>query len=361
MHRLEINPAGAALFGLKTPGWHYLDDYNTGELLMLRAGSTAQHVPLPVPRWDPPPRRLLIIRAGGFGDLIFLSAVLAEIHRLHPETELHVATNKAYQPVLQHLPFPVTLASYPFPAAAWSDWQAPGSAVASLEHIVEDQPDVHPCQSFAAACGLNGLTKPAPVFQLTTQEEQAAHLRFPRLDGEKRLGIQLKATAKIRSYPADLLGQVMALALQQDWRIFIFGAHGDAPDPPRPSRQLVNLTSLNPELSFRQSCAVLPTCDVILAPDSALCHAAGAMGLPVVALYGPFSWKTRTSVFPSVRNLQGTAKCAPCNHHVRGGFEFPKTGHKGRKAECQETGFCTAMNMLDPERVMHAVNSLLKQ
>jgi ADP-heptose:LPS heptosyltransferase len=98
---------------------------------------------------------------------------------------------------------------------------------------------------------------------------------------------------------------------------------------------------------------VLASCDVVIAPDSAICHVAAAMRLPVVALYAAFPWQLRTDHQPTVRALTGVAPCAPCFHHSRGGHAWPEGG------PCNQTGYCVAMANIDPHRIVAEVKKRL--
>ena len=41
-------------------------------------------------------------------------------------------------------------------------------------------------------------------------------------------------------------------------------------------------------------------CDAVLAPDSSMMHAAGTLGIPCVAFFGPFPYRLRTAYYDSV-------------------------------------------------------------
>lgn len=364
MHRILINAAGVKTWDLKSPGAYYVDDVNTGEALVLNLATQARHVPLEKPDWAPhcsmlPPERVLIIRPGGFGDIIMLTAALQALHEQNPGVAIHVATAHRYAPMLRNLGFPVTIEPYPVPSATWDSFHGAGQPIVSLEGLVENRHDIHPCQAYAEALGIGALTKPTAILNLTQQELEQAAARYPRKEDEKRLGLQVRASATCRTWPGPKLVEFARMALANGWRVFLFGSPGDFLDPPASAqngqapKRLVNLTSAKPPLTFRESCAVLTTCDVIVAPDSGLIHAAGALGLPALSLYGPFDHKMRTSIYPSVRNIQGHARCSPCNYQVRGGHDWPEN------CPGQHTNECQAMNDIDAKRVLKGINALL--
>jgi ADP-heptose:LPS heptosyltransferase len=139
--------------------------------------------------------------------------------------------------------------------------------------------------------------------------------------------------------------------MERGWELFFFGGPNevDLPMIIEQHSQVTNLTKRQPAPSFSESAAILTTCDVVLAPDSSLCHLAGALDIPTVALFGPFPWQTRTKYSPKTRALQGNARCSPCFHHARLGEEWPVGG------PCRETGNCVAMLDVQPERVIREI------
>ncbi|MDO8629104.1 MAG: glycosyltransferase family 9 protein, partial [Phycisphaerales bacterium] len=138
------------------------------------------------------------------------------------------------------------------------------------------------------------------------------------------------------------------------WEIFLFRNPDDPFDrelsiPPVFRDRVIDLGAAN--LSFRQSAAVLATCDVLLAPDSSLMHVAGALGLPCVALFGPTAWQMRTAYYPSVHAIQGHEGCtiAPCWYHGPAAWSFP------RGQPCFESGRCEVISSIAPDRVIQKI------
>ncbi|MDL2317266.1 glycosyltransferase family 9 protein [Desulfovibrio sp. OttesenSCG-928-A18] len=102
------------------------------------------------------------------------------------------------------------------------------------------------------------------------------------------------------------------------------------------SNELSNKTSL------RESCALLSRCRVLLSGDSGPMHLAGAVGTPVIALFGP---TTREWGFypqgPQDIILERELPCRPCSLH-------------GRKP-CPRMGQCLAA--ITPEEVFAALQA----
>jgi ADP-heptose:LPS heptosyltransferase len=162
--------------------------------------------------------------------------------------------------------------------------------------------------------------------------------------------VQLAASAPSRTYPRELMMSALSELLRRGHEVYLFGRPNEIQiNTPHP--RLVNTSADSP--SFARSCAVLATCDAVLAPDSALCHVAGALDIPTVAVYAPFSWRARTAYAPSIRALSGHLSCAPCSWHGRGGA-FPPHG------PCAKTGRCEALATITPERIVRELEKALK-
>jgi heptosyltransferase-2 len=64
--------------------------------------------------------------------------------------------------------------------------------------------------------------------------------------------------------------------------------------------------------SVRQMMAVLSRCRLMITNDSGPMHVAAALGVPVVALFGPTDHTTTSPMAPAHRIVRKAADCAPC-------------------------------------------------
>lgn len=74
---------------------------------------------------------------------------------------------------------------------------------------------------------------------------------------------------------------------------------------------VLNLAGL---LSLRRSIAVLSRCRLFIGNDSGLMHIAAALGLPLVAIFGPTEPGRTAPLASRFRLLHHGADCAPCQH-----------------------------------------------
>jgi ADP-heptose:LPS heptosyltransferase len=192
----------------------------------------------------------------------------------------------------------------------------------------------------------------SPLYQVEPDDLAQAWLAFPRHEGRARIGIQTESSVKNRTYPVDLTADLIKTLIEEDGAdVFTFGY-------PAPKQVQIPhfypLQCMDPAPSLTQSAAVLATMDAVIAPDSALCHIAGALGLPTIALYGPFHWRQRTGQMPSVKALQGHAECAPCQWHLTKGQHYPPhmpcSRLVGPPGQQRQAG-CKALANIPPERI----------
>ena len=291
---------------------------------------------------------VLFVRPGGYGDLLFCTPVFRKLKALG--CRIQVACWPEFATVLEANPDIDGLVPYPVPVEIW---EAAGRHV-WLERIFEDGVEspaetftTHATDLIARACGLE-LEDKSMRYDVTTGERKWVAREYPK-GARARVGIQLHASAKNRSYPWGHLQVLAALLAKDGHEVMLMGSPGSVKDCEGP---FVNLTAAN--LTFRMTCAIIETCDAMVTPDSSLCHIAGALGIPTVALYGPFLSQTRTQYSPSVKAINGKAPCAPCMHHDNTGIAWP--------AGCPgwETGRCAALDNIPPALVAAQVSHMIE-
>lgn len=303
-------------------------------------------------------KHILFVRPGGFGDLLFLTPTIREIKKRWPTCKIAVACFDRFRDALANNPDVDAVVKYPVWESMWKAYDAH----IWLENIIENNPDAlttHAVDLIAGRVGIE-LSDKSMRYVVTKDEFKAAVKEFPAKTterggfllskGQKRVGIQITASGACRQYPH--MGEVAQRLWREGHEVFIFGRPGEIKTNEKEG--LVNVTALNK--SFRESAAIAMTCDVIVGPDSAFVHLAGALGIPCVALYGPFPWTLRTAYAPKTFALQGVGKCAPCFHHHRpGNGEFPVN------CPSAQTGKCEVLGSITVERVIREVEKKLER
>lgn len=289
-------------------------------------------------------KKILVVRQGGFGDLLFATPAIRQLKEEWPLCEIHVCCFDKFGGALANNP-DVKLVDYPLPVQALEQY----AAWVFLENTIEAggrAHEIHAVDLTAEAFGIKRLNSGDMIYVVTDAEKAWADGAYPR--GERpRLGVQLRASARTRDYPQYLLTQVINQLENKGWEIYIFGVPGDLRSPNKPNIRNLTIDGL----TFTKAMAVLDTCDVVLGPDSALIHVAGALEKQAVALYGPFPADLRTRYARTVSTITQRSGCAkaPCFHHGGPKTPFPADG------PCIQAGHCTALAEIDPQTVIDRI------
>lgn len=367
MHKLTLTrPVERGELNIQ-PGDYVLDDVMAAQLLVISGGGrmeewkqtrtiSNQFENIMVTQTDGPKHAravpltsVLFMRSGGFGDLTLLTPVLRHLKKLHPSVHIAVCTMKHYSQALEHLPYVDEIVEHPILAADLDKYDA----WVFYENAIENNPraeKVHMTELFAEIAGIpmDGADL-KPEYVIKPSELMWVGELFPRNGQQPRVSIQMQAAAGCRTYPPQLMRQVVDELTRRGWEVLMFDdGH---------MRRYEDQKLQKYRLTFRQSAALLNTSDVVIGPDSSLVHIAGALGVPCVALYGPFPWKLRTAHSPSITALQGALTCSPCFHHVNGalGNHFPP------QCPTKDKGFCGALAEIEPKRIVSKTESVARK
>ena len=298
-------------------GKYIAEDVSAGQLLAMAGEGTMEVLTEKRPldeSADYNGKSILIVRMGGFGDMVAMTPLIREIKLRWPECTIHVSTMNLYGQIFDAFPAVEKCIPYPVPLeeaqkyAAWLFFQ----------DAIERNPEaekVHITDMFAKIAGFAGkdwTDNKHPQYDVTENEKIWCEEAYPRIPGVRRLALQVGASAQARVYSTFQMSEVINHFKKLGWEIFMIGRKGEVPDVTN-TDFLKNLTLDN--LPFRKGAAVVASSDVFIGSDSAFAHVAGALGVPAVALFGPFIGKLRHAYSPSVHVLQGTGKCKPCFHH----------------------------------------------
>lgn len=177
-----------------------------------------------------------------------------------------------------------------------------------------------------------------PRIWLSDAEKESAAARLDSLYGKgiQPVALHPYATHKLKSWPEEHWRSLVSLLDKQRVPWLVIG-RGD-PLFPGEARDLSNATSL------RESCAILSQCRMLVSGDSGPMHLAGAVGTPVIALFGPTT--REWGFFPSGPAdivLEKQISCRPCSLHGR--------------TPCKRGGECLAS--ITPWEVAEAMAGLL--
>lgn len=293
----------------------------------------------PVEDWNK--KKILAIRHGAFGDLLFLTPIFSEIKNRWSDAEISICCAKKYSEAVVNNPDISAVINYPIKLSEAKNFDAIINFVYSDEHEKKNN-KTHIIDLFAELAGLTITNKklklPIPDYEINKMFVK--YIRTKRT----RIGIQVFASNNIRSYPFFLFEKLIDKLWEKGYEIFLFGSQNQIPLSSKD--RLINFTEFNPSPSFIESASIMKTCDLFIAPDSSLCHVAGALEIPTIALFGPFPSELRTAHAHSIKSIEGKGDCAPCFHHTFNGKQFPEG------MPCEEKGYCSVLANIDPEIIL---------
>lgn len=322
-------------------GKYLVEDHNAAELLYAGGGCgnvTLRHQEVAFRCADWRHASFVnVVRVGGFGDLLWLNAIYAEMKRQRPELRIRHACFSRYAPVLNG--FVDEVLPYPLPTL---DAPIYGFTPIWLENIIEEKPCLdgeHPCDRIARYFGLDPLPRKS-AYRMSAKESKRAIRAWPRTS-RRRVCLQVESSTGNKSYPE--MQELFSALVRAGYEILVVG--DPSPDDQIQPKIVFNARKMS--LGIRDSIAMASHCDVIVGSDSVFVHVGAALDIPVVGLFGPFDGATyMTGQRGTV--LQGRKACSPCSHHPRG-MIFPAG------QDCAKSLVCEALQKVLVADVLAAV------
>lgn len=296
-----------------------------------------------------PRRTNMVIRMGGIGDLVILSASLRALKEKEPWRPLVLATLHQNLEVLAGADYLDAI----IPITNWNGasfhrlydlrWKVEPPGIGEgklpwLDYCTRDRSDV-----FDDLMEIKRDSK-AKTFGLSVNHEslQAAYKLMKEF---KHPWIALAPTCKsaARSLPLKYIRPLMAgLKKKYEGTLIVLGKAEVLFGPLKNlgGRNVVNLLD---QLTIPEMMALISIMDAVISVDSAPVHIAGALGVKCLALFGNIDPKTRVSYYPTVKPLWfQNLPCIPC---------WDKTDKCERKIE--EVG-APCMKQFTPQRIIEA-------
>jgi heptosyltransferase-2 len=171
--------------------------------------------------------------------------------------------------------------------------------------------------ALAQALGIKNLTAELRLIPSPQARAESARLLEP-IKAKGLLAVFPGSVWATKRYPAEKMASAaQAAAGHLGWGVVLLGSRADVKSAKEVEKRLqMPFIDLSGKTSLSQLKGVVASCDVCLANDSGGLHLATALGIPVVAIYGPTH--PRQGIGPwRGKSISICAKvpCSPCSAH----------------------------------------------
>ncbi len=272
-----------------------------------------------------PGQRLLVIRHGGIGDLLFITPILKEIKFRYPELKITLMTRVTYHSLFSKYPYIDRLINHAWPnvfTLLTHDY------ILFFDKSIEVDPDaekmnVYDLFSIKYAKVKLYDSEKRPVIRLIDKKEYILK-EFPFiLDGKINIGIQIKAGSPVRTPSPEFWKRLIQNLAEVVPNCRIFLIDKGASEISENIKREIHKKRGNLEIicTARQSrdlqdlMNIVAFMRLIIAPDSSVIHIAAGLGIPSIGIYGPFPSSLRVKYYPKTIGIDAPSKCAPCFTH----------------------------------------------
>lgn len=292
-------------------------------------------------------KSLILFRMGGIGDIYFLSPAIQHLKKKFPTSTIRVASG-CKQP-LENLPWINELYDMPFDVELLDKSTYFLMFQGIIETSNEKSKVTHAVDMFFSYFGIDSTQLPPeekkPTVIFSDSEKKWLNEECRKLgltDNNLVIGFQMETSAPLRNFPKEKMKVVIdVLSKEENVKIVLVG-------PPQLGHLAGFYKGNNPNIiaalnyDVRKSIVLASRYNIIVAPDSFLIQAAGAMDKPLIGLYGPFPSDVRMKYFKNAIGLDTKAVCAPCYKH-----DF-RICIKGFPSPC--------FSLINPEDVLQAID-----
>ena len=302
-------------------------------------------------------KSLLLVRNGGFGDLLFLTPLIRYLDKKYDHDGIAVTCGRKYEGLFLRNRRIRWIHTYPVRLKDFVSYDYQLCFEGTIENSVD--PELHAVDLFARHAGIHDFDDRALEYEvdrgLANKAKNILRYDLGVKPDDVKIAVHLRSSSLIRNYPPENSLRVAAALGIGGAKVFLLGTKKDWEEIVGVDREtlvkLKNVTNLCGRFSSMDgTTAFLSKMDLLIGPDSALVHVAGALRVPTVALYGPFPGAVRTKYYPGCLTLEGKKRkwlglrsCTPCFIH----------GHKPCP-KAKRDGVSPCLRKLKPETVVRA-------
>jgi ADP-heptose:LPS heptosyltransferase len=309
-------------------------------------------------------KSLFCFRAGGIGDLLFITTSLKQIKKKYPTAQLFLGCDSAFGEILKSPTCDYEVVSMPLEKSFLDKHDY----VLFFQGIIEDSKEaetVNAYDLFRKAFHLDNISdyKPNIYFSDNDMVDVNRYLKKNQPFYEKQINIAIQVLASVpkRSILPTTLVRFINL-LPPQYSIWLTGSANQMNQinkimlAAKEHSNVYNVSKYLPKLGHMA--ALLSKSQLAIGPDSSLLHMAGGLGIPLIGLFGAFPSQLRLSHYDNAIGIDANSSCefSRGEGNLRGCFEHG-SGPCLLASKRTEL-FSPCMKLITPDHILQAMKKL---
>lgn len=274
-------------------------------------------------------KSIVTIRNGGIGDAMFQIPALRELKKKYPTCKICVAYNAHYSFIYEGIPFIDEIKDLPLSYDVFKQYDYFVAFEGEMENMrgeLENAYTIHNTCLFVNP--ESNIPELGTIIDDKKIAEIKKHYRFNPMD--KIVVIQYRASNSIRSVDYNVWANLI-LDSPQGVHYVLVGANHQYPEIIDVIRQTLTIAKqkkknirvesfeafTNKYESLRYAINLISISSLVIGGDSGLLHIAGALGIPLIGLYGAFPSRLRLSTYKNAIGINANSSCK----YARGEFK----------------------------------------
>lgn len=258
-------------------------------------------------------KKLLVIREGGAGDLLFSTPVLKYLKEKYPTCDIGLACMPVYHSLFNGHKYINTVYPHIFSNEEFVKYDY----FITFEGLIESNPEasiINAYDLFIKRYGIPETEIPVKIPNMVVSERIKDFWKMMLngvITGNKNIGYQLRASSPIRTLPYDHSADIIRKLQAKGFKVFLLESFDRKNDAARFLQhfQLENVVDTSPYSSaFEQLAGIISLMDLFVGPDSSGTHIAAALDIPIVGLYGPFRSDLRLKYYKNAVGIDAMAQ-----------------------------------------------------
>ncbi len=270
-------------------------------------------------------KKILFLRHGGIGDLIFIGVILRYLKKEYPTCHITFAAGPQYQPMLKDWSDLIDdLVLIPMNTIKFMKYDYHAIFEGVIERNKEAE-KVNCYRLFSKWLNLNipdDQLIPKQVVNKDKLDECHNILANSNLTLNPFILVQMRASSPIRTPNPLFWGELLTKLIAKGYNIILTDSPHESTSIDKfilkhftdeEKKSIFNFSKFSKSINY--SIALTSLSLIVLATDSALLHIAASLNKPLFGIYGPFKGELRLGTYKNADWIDAKCDCAPCFIH----------------------------------------------